>query len=186
MIGAGKTTLATELGSILGIPVYYEPVIDNVYLDDFYKDMKSNAFSLEVYLLTKRFEQHHQLVWSKQGGVQDRTIYEDRVFALMLKDQGMITERDYNTYVELFAIMSKLMGKPTVMVHLDVSPEESMRRIWMRNRECEKGITLEYLTDLHSHYETFIKEISRSVRVVRVDYEKFTSARDIVELIGCS
>lgn len=35
LIGAGKTTLATALGEVLGLPVYYEPVTDNVYLEDF-------------------------------------------------------------------------------------------------------------------------------------------------------
>ena len=35
LIGAGKTTLAKALGDILGLPVHYEPVTDNVYLEDF-------------------------------------------------------------------------------------------------------------------------------------------------------
>ena len=32
MIGAGKSTLATRLGELLELPVYYEPVADNAYL----------------------------------------------------------------------------------------------------------------------------------------------------------
>ena len=44
MIGAGKSTLATALAKKLNLPVYYEPVIDNVYLEDFYKDMKKYSF----------------------------------------------------------------------------------------------------------------------------------------------
>ncbi len=36
MIGAGKTTLATSLAKELGVPVYYEKVVDNEYLADFY------------------------------------------------------------------------------------------------------------------------------------------------------
>jgi deoxyadenosine kinase len=39
LIGAGKTTLATALAKQLNLPVYYEPVVDNVYLEDFYTDM---------------------------------------------------------------------------------------------------------------------------------------------------
>ena len=35
MIGAGKSTLARALGEHLDIDVYYEPVADNVYLQDF-------------------------------------------------------------------------------------------------------------------------------------------------------
>lgn len=61
--------------------MHYEPVKDNVYLADFYKDMKKHSFAMQVYLLNKRFMQQQQIVWSGKGGVQDRTIYEDSVFA---------------------------------------------------------------------------------------------------------
>ncbi len=37
LIGAGKSTLATALAKKLNLPVYYEPVSDNEYLEDFYK-----------------------------------------------------------------------------------------------------------------------------------------------------
>ena len=77
LIGAGKTTLATALAKTLGLPVHYEPVTDNVYLEDFYQDMKRYGFPLQIYLLNKRFRQQQQIVWEGRGGVQDRTIYED-------------------------------------------------------------------------------------------------------------
>ena len=71
MIGAGKSTLATALAKKLNLPVYYEPVIDNVYLEDFYKDMKKYSFPLQVYLLNRRFAQQlQQIVWSGKGGIQ--------------------------------------------------------------------------------------------------------------------
>ena len=46
--GAGKTTLATKLGEKMGLPIFYEPVIDNVYLADFYKDPARYSFPLQV------------------------------------------------------------------------------------------------------------------------------------------
>jgi deoxyadenosine/deoxycytidine kinase len=51
IIGAGKTTLARELGKALDLPVYYEEVIENEYLEDFYADMKKYSFQLQVYRL---------------------------------------------------------------------------------------------------------------------------------------
>ncbi len=145
LIGAGKTTLATALAKVLGLPVYYEPVIDNEYLEDYYRDMDKYAFPLQVYLLNRRFKQHQQIVWGGHGGVQDRLIYEDTVFAKMLCRQGHMDERDYRTYISLFSNMSSFMKKPNIIVHLDVSPEESLRRIHMRSRGCESGIKLEFL-----------------------------------------
>jgi deoxyadenosine/deoxycytidine kinase len=63
LIGAGKTTLAEALAEKLGLPVHYEPVIDNIYLQDFYQDMAKYSFPLQVFLLNKRFKQQQQIVW---------------------------------------------------------------------------------------------------------------------------
>ena len=112
--------------------MYYEPVIDNIYLEDFYADMKRYSFPLQVYLLNARFKQQQQIIWSGRGGVQDRTIYEDSVFARMLRNSGLMDERDFQTYQSLFNHMSNFMKKPNIIVHLDVSPEESLRRIKLR------------------------------------------------------
>ncbi len=87
---------------------------------------------VQVYLLNKRFKQQQEIVWRGKGGVQDRTIYEDSVFARMLRDAGLMEQRDYATYLSLFQHMSNFMKKPNLIVHLDVSPEESLRRIQMR------------------------------------------------------
>ena len=73
LIGAGKSTLAAALAKEMNLPVHYEPVIDNVYLKDFYSDLKKYAFPLQVYLLNKRFRQQQQIIWEGKGGVQVRT-----------------------------------------------------------------------------------------------------------------
>jgi hypothetical protein len=94
--------------------------------------------------------------------------------------------------------------KPNIIVHLDVSPEESLRRIksrcvqpalvsagWLSlncvscsARGIESGITLEYLKALHAGYEEFIKEISRVIPVIKVDYEKFRTPEEMAEGIA--
>ena len=62
--------------------------------------------------------------------------------------------------------MSRFMQRPDVMVYLDVSPEESLRRIRSRQRDCESGMTLDYLVKLHAAYEAFISDISKSMQCV--------------------
>jgi deoxyadenosine kinase len=59
--------------------------------------------------LNRRFRQQQQIIWQGVGGVQDRTIYEDSVFARMLRDSGLMEDRDYRTYVDLFQNMSNFM-----------------------------------------------------------------------------
>ncbi len=183
LIGAGKTTLATALGQHLDLPVYYEPVKDNEYLADFYRDTKTYAFATQIYLLNRRFQQHQEVIWRGGGGVQDRTIYEDAVFAKTLVNQGLMDERDYRTYLQLFKNMSNFMCRPNVIIYLDLSPESSMNRIKERSRDVEKGIPLDYLVQLRNEYELFIDDISRTVPVIRVEWEQYRTVEEMVEVI---
>ena len=179
VIGAGKSTLAKALGDHLNLPVYYEPVADNEYLADFYADTKTYSFATQIYLLNRRFQQHQEIIWRGGGGVQDRTIYEDAVFAKTLVDLGLMRERDYRTYLHLFRHMSNFMCRPSLIVYLDVKPERSMERVRQRSREVESGITLEYLQALYTEYERFIADISRAVPVIRVDWDRFHDVDEI-------
>ena len=196
--------MAEALAKKMNLPIYYEPVTDNIYLEDFYGDMQKYSFPLQIYLLNKRFKQQQQIVWlvgrrhtarcvyifhlwylyrGGKGGVQDRTIYEDCVFAKMLKDGGLMDERDYGTYIELFQNMSNFMKKPNIIVHLDLSPDEAMERIKLRARGCEVGITLEYLQGLHKAYDEFIQEIAKTVPVIKVDYSSFRTIDEMTRRI---
>ena len=179
LIGAGKTTLAKALGEHLDLPVYFEPVADNAYLEDFYRDTQRYAFATQIYLLNRRFQQHQEIIWRGGGGVQDRTIYEDAVFAKTLVQQGLMDARDYDTYRQLFRHMSNFMCRPNVIIYLDLSPESSMKRIQLRSRDVESGISMAYLESLHQAYNEFIEDISRSVPVIRVCWEQF---RDVDEM----
>ncbi len=183
MIGAGKSTLATALGDHLNLPVYYEPVADNAYLADFYRDTARYAFATQIYLLNRRFQQHQEIIWRGGGGVQDRTIYEDAVFAKMLVELGLMEQRDYETYLSLFRNMSNFMCRPNLIVYLDVSPERSMERIRMRQRDVESGISLDYLSALHAEYGRFIEDISKTVPVIKVDYDQFRDAEEMAAVI---
>jgi deoxyadenosine kinase len=183
LIGAGKSTLATALGKHLEMPVYYEPVADNAYLADFYQDPARYGFQMQIYLLNRRFQQHQEIIWRGQGGVQDRTIYEDAIFAKTLMQQGMIDQRDYETYLELFKHMSHFMCRPSLIIYLDLTPERSLERIKMRARNVEAGIPMAYLELLHRGYEEFIADISRSIPVIRVPWEEFHETEEVVKLV---
>jgi deoxyadenosine kinase len=173
LIGAGKSTLARALGEHLNLDVHYEPVADNEYLEDFYKETERYSFAMQIYLLNRRFQQHQEIIWRGRGGVQDRTIYEDAIFAKTLRDAGLMDARDYETYVSLFRHLSNFMCRPHMIVYLDVAPEVSLQRIKQRERGCESGISLEYLTGLAANYEEFLKEISRLIPVLRVDWNEY-------------
>jgi deoxyadenosine kinase len=138
---------------------------------------------MQVYLLNARFQQHQEIIWRGRGAVQDRTIYEDSIFAKVLVDMELMHPRDYQTYVSLFRNLSHFMCRPTAIVYLHCSPRTCFERIETRARGCESGITLEYLERLYDEYETFVTEISASIPVIRVGWEQFHDVERVADAI---
>ena len=60
-IGVGKSMTTRLIGETFGWRMYFEPVINNPYLADYYKDMNRWSFHLQVYFLSKRFEVQKQI-----------------------------------------------------------------------------------------------------------------------------
>ncbi len=184
VIGAGKTTLTRDLAQILGYEAFYEPVKENVYLADFYLDMKRWGAMMQLYLLAKRFEQHQRVVWASHlGAVQDRTIYEDTIFARILHEQDLIDARDYETYISHFNIMKRFLVYPDVLVYLQVDPKRAVERIGQRGRAVERGISLKYLERLGHGYEEFASEMSRYTRVLTIDWNEYRPPAEVARLV---
>ncbi|MFM8362153.1 MAG: deoxynucleoside kinase, partial [Haliscomenobacter sp.] len=75
-IGAGKTTLCTQLGRTFGWEVHYESTDNNPYLIDFYNDMRRWSFNLQIFFLHNRYRQILKILQGEHTVIQDRTIYE--------------------------------------------------------------------------------------------------------------
>ena len=139
---------------------------------------------MQIHLLFRRFEQHQQIVWnSEKGAVQDRTIYEDTIFARMLNESGFIDQRDYDTYLGHFNLMKRYLVYPDLLLYLRVDPQTSLQRIAERGRKAETGITLDYMQKLHDGYENFIEEMSRYTRVLTLDWNQSLGIEEVVERI---
>ncbi|MBM3306825.1 MAG: deoxynucleoside kinase [Candidatus Eisenbacteria bacterium] len=169
-IGVGKTHLTTLLANRLGWRAYYEPVIDNPYLDDFYADMTRWAFHLQVYFLSKRFEIHRDMVRLGEPCIQDRTIYEDKeIFAATLHRQGFMADRDYANYVALFDAMTSFLRVPDLVVYLRADVPSLFERIRCRGRDCEKEISAGYLDALNSAYDDWSARAARATSVLTLE-----------------
>lgn len=172
IIGAGKTTLTRAISESLGWSRVDEPVAGNPYLTDFYQDKKKYGFAMQMFLLHHRFAQHQGMIWSARDVIQDRTIYEDVIFAKMLHESGDISDRDFDTYRAAFTNMTNFLHRPDVIVYLDVTPETAMERVNKRARASESGgIPVEYLRALRDGYEDWIATgIDGRIPVLRVDW----------------
>lgn len=157
-IGAGKTSLTERLGSRLGWRTAYESVADNPYLTDFYADMKSWSFHLQIFFLGHRAEQYLELAAGPQSAISDRSIYEDAyIFARALYHLGNLHERDYLAYRRLFDLVVGNLPAPDLLIYLKCSVPALMERIHQRGREMESSITADYLALLESFYEDWLQ-----------------------------
>ncbi len=160
-IGVGKSTLVTMLCERLGWQPFYEPVAENPYLADFYIDMRQWAFHSQIFFLTHRLRAHRQLIEHPTSAIQDRSVYEDaEVFARNLYRQGLISDRDYGAYRELYGVLCVFLPPPDLVVYLRASVPTLLSRISQRGRDYERQITAVYLAQLNELYEEWIGNFS--------------------------
>ncbi len=172
-IGVGKTELTSRLARELGWVAYYEPVIQNPYLDAFYADMPRWSFHLQIYFLSERFKSQVEIGRSALAFIQDRTIYEDaEIFARTLHDQGSMTRVDYENYTSLFHILVSYLRRPDLIIYLKASPEVLMDRIARRGRSSERSIRVEYIAALNRAYDDWMTRARRDTEVLEIDTDQ--------------
>jgi len=156
-IGVGKTSLTERIGSRLGWWTGYESVTDNPYLADFYGDMRTWAFHLQVFFLGHRAEQYMDAVRDSRSAILDRSIFEDfHIFARALHHMGDLAERDYLAYRRLFELVVQSMPRPHLLIYLKAPVNVLMDRIRRRARNMETGISPDYLSLLDSFYDEWL------------------------------
>ncbi|MBR0527571.1 MAG: deoxynucleoside kinase [Prevotella sp.] len=180
-IGSGKTTLTRLLAKRYGWTPRFEPVDNNPYLADFYADMKRWAFNTQIYFLNKRFKEVVEISQSSETIIQDRTIFEDaRIFAPNLHTQGMMSDRDFENYTDLFELMISLVKLPDLMIYIRSTIPTLVAQIQKRGREYEQGIRIDYLEGLGRRYEEWISTYKGNLIIVDGDTVKFgESAEDL-------
>lgn len=170
-IGSGKTTLTTMLAKHYGWEARFEPVDYNPYLEDYYKDIPRWSFNLEVYFLKQRFRDLLEIAHAGNTVIQDRTIYEGvYVFTANNKAMGNLSDRDFDTYMELFEQMMTIVKYPDLMIYLKAEVPHLVQNIQRRGRDYEQTMPIDYLENLNTRYNEFIYDkYERPKLVIDVD-----------------
>lgn len=193
-IGSGKTTLTTLLASHYGWKPQFESVTFNPYLEDYYKDIPRWSYNLETYFLAQRFKDLLEISRSEETIIQDRTLMEGvHIFVQNNREMGNLSERDYDTYMQLYSLMMSMVRPPELLIYLKSSIEHLVANIQKRGREYEQSISIEYLSGLNRHYEEWIGSYKGRLLIIETDnldfknnpadFEKITDKID-AELFG--
>lgn len=169
-IGAGKTTLTRLLSQHYGWIPKYESVTYNPYLEDYYSDIKRWSYNLETYFLAQRFRDLVEISSSDQVIIQDRTLMEGvNIFVTNNLRMGNLSQRDYDTYMQLYDLMMGMVSQPDLLIYLRSSIEGIVRKIQKRGRDYEQSLSVEYLGNLNKLYEDWIASYKGKVLVFDAD-----------------
>lgn len=198
IIGGGKTTFCNNVGPKLNFRVFEEP-LDHRLLARFYGDKKKYAFHFQIHVLQKRIGIQMlaacEALYSDKfaGALVDRSIFGDVPFARMHSEAGNIEELDWITYQLGHLNMKFMIWPPTVLIYLAVEPQIALERIRKRNREYERDINLDYLTELRKYYDAMVEEAQsgkwpwgHAVKVHYVDWNPATVDEPAWEAVAAS
>ena len=178
LIGAGKSTLTRMLREKHGYTTFMEPTSesegasDNPFLEDYYKNPRRWAFTMQAFLLFERYKQFQEAHYRSLRGetcILDSTYYSDFAFALVQHDDGYFTEKEFDAYVSMHSALQPNLVYPDLIVYLDLSPNDTLERIRKRSRDCESSIPIEYLRHLYNAYQKILSALERRCKVVRID-----------------
>lgn len=190
-IGAGKSTIITKIQQRINATPDKERKIHLIteelfvwekfrenskgMLELFYEDKTKYGFKFQVLaLLTLTMD---LMGAYKSVGANDIIICERspvtniNVFGKMLYDNKQITELEWNL---LKYIANCLMVSVDKLVYLKTPVTECLRRVQHRDRIGEEDIDLNYLTQVHQHYEDFMNGI---------DHHKLETDEDIDDFL---
>jgi deoxyadenosine kinase len=179
LIGAGKSTMARSIATRMQIPLY--PEGHSPYLPQFYRDMETYASTVQFERFAHRLEQATQIQRMERGGIQDRSHWEDLIFAKCLCEANKMKIEDFDTFYKLMNIVP--FPTPTALIFLRVTPSVALGRIKERGIACEQSITLEYLQRLYDAYEIFIQDISKTTHVIVLEWNDPMPTDAAVELV---
>lgn len=184
-IGSGKTSLTEILARTFGATPHFERT-DNPYINDFYGDMGRWSFNFQIYFIACRIRQAMEAL--RDGGdlIQDRTIHEDaHIFAANLHEMGLMSSRDFDTYMRIYSLSAELIRQPDLLIYLRASVPKLIAQIRKRGRAYEQNIDLGYLERLNDKYNNWIENIyTGEVLTLDMDSCDFVLNPEIIEHVS--
>jgi len=169
-IGAGKTTLATLLGSN-----GYSSVLENFKINPFWIPFYSNPnkFNFETEI-TFLLQHYHDIKVAKENQLKiacDFSLYQDLAYAKM----GLQNNR-LKIFEDVFNDGLNELGQPDLLICLQCDPATLLHRIQARGRKEEDLINTEFLTVLNDDIYLEAEKLGHSKQVLFIDSKRYNFA----------
>lgn len=168
-IGAGKTTLSTMLARDYNAELVLERFADNPFLEKFYKDPVHYAFSVEMTFLMDRYQQLRNLLTARDL-FTDFVLGDYFIDKCLLFSKNNLSQDEFALFKKVFDTISGFLPKPDLILYLYTNPDRLLKQIAKRNRDFEKDITKEYLSDIQEKYLTYFRE-NQQIPILLLDTE---------------
>ncbi len=175
-ISSGKSTFCENLHTLLtdmGIEsVIFPEEVNYSFLKLYTKNPQKYGLSFQIACFLGKLEMMRKASEAKKEGkcvIIDRSIQGDRIFAKLMKQQGLMNEEEYDVYLDYNK--QKVKELPDMYIYLRVTLRESINRIKLRGRDGEDNYTINYLAGLHREYKDTMKALKTEQRVLFVDWD---------------
>ena len=176
-IGAGKTSLASQISEDFNAKLILERFADNPFLPKFYKEPQRYAFTLEMSFLADRYQQISddlsQLDLFKDFIVSDYDVHKSLIFSRVT-----LPEDEFKLYRKLFYQVYRDIAKPDLYVYLYQNTERLQKNIKKRGRNYEQDIQDEYLDKINAGYIEFLRnQTDLNVKIIDISERDFVKHR---------
>lgn len=183
LMGAGKTTLVRGLARELDSLALPERDAANPYLGGFYEDPPAWAFKSFVFFVQQTLEDYRRARSDPRGGVQERVLEEHlAVFGAEFHQRGYLQGADLEVLSAVTSTVAELVPIPDLLVHLEIEPEEALRRLRRRAAAVEEDVPLGYLESLSARYDGFLADWPGEVLAVDAMASDFRDDHEVAAL----
>lgn len=155
-VGAGKSTLVHALARQLNADALLERFDTSPYFAQFFDSPAEWAFKHFVFFLEQSFSDQLS-VRGDSFSIQERTTAEHlEVFGSVFRSRGFLTKDDFELLKRLTSSCMSASPNPSLLISIEVSKEESWRRLAERATDAERKIEPGYLDELHDQQRRFL------------------------------
>lgn len=156
-IGAGKTSLATQIAADFNGKLILEEFADNPFLPKFYESPERYAFPVELSFLAERFSQLKKEL-TNQDMFHERVVSDYFLSKSLIFSKNNLDPDEYDLFVKTYHIMHSSLPHPDLLVYLYLDYDKLKENILKRGRHYEQNIEEKYLAGIQKSYFEFIRQ----------------------------